>query len=870
MGRLLLATIVVLTGCAQIPSAAPERSVTWSGVVLAPDGAPGASATIEVIRDQDDEPMVIAEGRAGPDGAFSVRFPPCPSATLSVVCPGIGAGRLERLDGGQDLSGIEIDTLPVSAVRGVVVDEDGRPVPGAIVSLRQGYWDATVTLTRTGTDGTFAVPNLLLRGVAIEVRHPGFVVGRAGAVPGTGSCRIVLEGGVTLEGIVLASDGSHHVPDTRISVWGHRATSDAAGRFRVSGVPHDEKFRLVARAAGVGMVEVRDLLWAPDTVLRVLLWPAVRMEGRVVHAETGRGVEGVEVGASLMQCHDMTLYHLSQGDPVITGPDGGFAFRGYMEDGTHGIVSPDWQTLLEDAGSEDRSRLHVLRVVPTVPLHGCVLSPDGRPVAGARVSCMESPAGDAITDRQGRFTLRNVRDRLPFNRVLACKDGLLGFTDVRGSGEEVLVTLSPRATLEGRVVDEAGRPVGGVRVSASGNIAREGTDTYTRSAWTRRDGTFRIEDLDDDGQYRVSADHPDFESVEVPVTLPLASPFPIVLRRPKILSGRVVDEKGQPIAGASIGRDTVSDADGRFVLRVDSGDRVQEQIRAHGYQAGYLSEDSLQEDGSLLVTLRPGRRVEGTVLDLEGRPLPAVRIHAGLVDGFESGWALSDIAGKFVIDGLAEGEYTISGYQAGRIFATEVKAPAGARGVILREIEGVAVAGRVVDKHGRGVRVNVVAVPKGIDTTDHLKMIFAVYHADGARSAHSDGDGQFRIEKLLGSEFVLHVHAEFYGDCVALPVPGIRAGETSARIVVERALRITGRLTGPDGSPRPDLHVIARPALSGLPMRDNYSDDDGSFEITALYPTTYSLEVRSRKDVERGGRQEVAAGTEGLTIALED
>jgi len=51
-------------------------------------------------------------------------------------------------------------------------------------------------------------------------------------------------------------------------------------------------------------------------------------------------------------------------------------------------------------------------------------------------------------------------------------------------------------------------------------------------------------------------------------------------------------------------------------------------------------------------------------------------------------------------------------------------------------------------------------------------------------------------------------------------------------------------------------------------MREVGAADDGRFEITALYPTTYSVEVRTHGNEERARPPDVAAGTKGLTIVV--
>ena len=133
-------------------------------------------------------------------------------------------------------------------------------------------------------------------------------------------------------------------------------------------------------------------------------------------------------------------------------------------------------------------------VLPQAPaIRGIVQQADGRPAPGALVTCEGCGAEDlqggdrhltALSDAKGRFTLPVV---VPYGqrfRLVARKDGQLGWAEAGRAGEEALLTLAAPASIRGRVLGPGGKPALGVAVVFSEPLLEP-----VRLV-TGRDGTF--------------------------------------------------------------------------------------------------------------------------------------------------------------------------------------------------------------------------------------------------------------------------------------------------------------------------------------------------------------------------------------------
>lgn len=200
----------------------------------------------------------------------------------------------------------------------------------------------------------------------------------------------------------------------------------------------------------------------------------------------------------------------------------------------------------------------------------------------------------------------------------------------------------------GIVIDEQGAPIAGASVQAiDGNRGKLGTKTAA-------DGRFSFAGLKPEGRWSFSADEPNHalmsdyeEQREVPVK-PQDLPVTIKLYSPRTLTGTVVNEQGNPVAGARVvlldqeipGKDTPAnydsrpectaqtDAQGRFELNRLRPWKLWLRLEHPDYAVTYVN--------PLVPDAKPARLTIETGLTLRGRvtaagnPLEGVSMKAAL------------------------------------------------------------------------------------------------------------------------------------------------------------------------------------------------------------------------------------------------
>lgn len=137
--------------------------------------------------------------------------------------------------------------------------------------------------------------------------------------------------------------------------------------------------------------------------------------------------------------------------------------------------------------------------------------------------------------------------------------------------QEVSEPASDRKALQGRVVDESGKPLDGAMVMAFPRGVVSGRSTRT-SARTNREGEFVIPDLDA-GFYSVRVMSPPLIVMEgIPENgVRPGQPMNIRMARGAAITGRVVDKLGRPLTGLVVEPIPIRDAQG---IRLEDGART--------------------------------------------------------------------------------------------------------------------------------------------------------------------------------------------------------------------------------------------------------------------------------------------------------
>ncbi|MGH9360405.1 MAG: MSCRAMM family protein, partial [Thermoanaerobaculia bacterium] len=354
-----------------------------------------------------------------------------------------------------------------------------------------------------------------------------------------------------------------------------------------------------------------------------------------------------------------------------------------------------------------------------------------QPIAGARVRLELAPdpssppdeGGDRLprsgsTDARGLFEARGLAPGS--YRLSASAGGYLvsGGRKVSLPGqdeEELTVALAPGSAVSGRVLDASGRPVPGAAVRP--NVSADTVDESDRSlegalslrARTDAEGRYRLDGLPPRKDYVIEATHPDHAPASVKeVALGARESLEgvdLVLLRGGAIAGRVVDEEGNGIAGASLwaspanageaadavrppfappepsgAPDASTGADGSHRLaRLPAGaytlrarDPARERLPGRREQVE-VAEGKTAE--SVDIVLGPGESLSGRVVDTDGEPVESAEV---IASGEASSRARSDAAGEFRITGLRAGKVHINVVKKGYdTVIDEAAVPAG-------------------------------------------------------------------------------------------------------------------------------------------------------------------------------------------------
>lgn len=632
---------------------------------------------------------------------------------------------------------------------------------------------------------------------------------------------------------------------------------------------------------------------APFSV--VVLTPDKRpVAGARVIAEVHRveGVYGVwgwrdsdRLGAGTTNAEGrVALGGMPEGDLALTVDAAGFAIhRGVVD--VRGVAPFEHVVVLDHGGR----------------IEGRVFSPEGEPVAGARVKIRGLARPEATTGEDGGYVLEDVSAGMV--RLIATADGFGPgyFGDRLGWGEPVPVTVRVgdtltgidivlgRATyLVGRIVDDRKQPV--PDVSVHGWI--DGSFFQVGPATTDADGRFRVGPfaLREPGTAQLW-----FEAGAhvVPVVEDkTARPGEdldvgtVEATRMAVVRGVVLDGEGRPVPDATVSvrpsfRGVRTDAEGRFeVVGVAPGKAT---ISAGTQSPVTRSRPLAREFGvgevvdGVELRLLPVTSIKGRVITPDGKPRPRIVIAVEPLDWeepavpgivFPGEITLTGDDGGFELPGLIEGRYRVGvvgsrgSFTANAEFETD-PAPqevrAGADDVEFEvPFHGGIVTGHVVSRRdGRAVRSFKVGWIR-------YKLFFP---QDADWGAYEDPEGRFRTE-LEAGKWAVEVSADGYApkrsDTFTLEegetrdLGAIRLGDPGT---------IAGTVRDAQGLPVPYARINILNSKFQTNPNEPFTDIDGRFELRGVSPDTYSvfavsprhpLGIRRGVKIEEGKRTDVA------------
>lgn len=643
----------------------PTTPTTWvcpvRGMVCTSSGDPVAGANVDVrlfegrFADEAAEPLTSAQGVTDDDGMFVVtvqrQFGQTNVAEIFVKADG-GVGYLRALlEHAYKDSRWSIPLVETTELSGRVVDTDGEPVVGAIVTPHEclpeahstHYIHASYAKTTTDSDGSFMLRNIW-KGVWML--------------------------GVTAEGFQTALRNSISTSDTNLVISMEREAPDSVH------APDDASF-------------------------------AGRIEGAVVDADTGDGIAGVPVSvwggkpntrasATTGSAGQFELTHLPPGTYNLTC-EWAPSIPPWTTDGAgHMSVTIPQDDQVASAGT--------FRVDRSIRVQGRVITEDGSPATGTFVWVMaedlvgnenlESGFPAVWTDNSGRFTayLRAPSSKL---YLQASKPGWasphIGPLRVdHRSLDDIIITVEPAASISGRWLNASGQATPAIARLEGRRYGSKKTLTFNASdgrhdmdEWLSIGEPFYIGDLVAD-TYTMTYWEGSFIEPTEPVyarsvTLETGQALRDLVLQPTpksrcVVSGTVTFA-GEPVAHATVqpltGSDTISAANGDYsCTSIQPGGTtmaVRYTARGDGLEENrFLEVPAVLEINRIVhcdmaIAAGPGT-IEGVI---HVNDEPAANLHISTTVDWDDGSqehvvAITNAQGLYRISGLPEGTRTVS------------------------------------------------------------------------------------------------------------------------------------------------------------------------------------------------------------------
>ncbi len=897
-------SITLLSALLAAVPAAPSGVVR--GRVLDVSGAPvpGASAVArpetgeaaaEWLRDTGKERETAGRASTGADGRFSIALR---SGTyeLEISATGLATAVIDSAATGDDVGDVFLpNAVPAS---GVVLDSRGRGVAGAWVTVTADDRDDDsgarfATTVRTDEKGNYSAPAAAAPVFAIEAAAKGSPLGstfRFGfARRRTGSTSVRLDSGRTLTGVVRKPDGSP-AAGALVSSSGHAVKTGDDGSFAIEGVAAGPT--VIAAESG----DLRASASAARGASRVelSLTPSATLTGLVIDAVTRKPV----ARASIRIRGEGPRRHA--GDRK-----GAFEVRGLapgeasVSAEKHGYAASPFREVQLAASSSARAGI---ALVPLARVEGRVVDGGDKPVAGARVS---APPDERVvrTGKDGAFAV--FADGTREVRLAASADGFapawVGGIRVKPgqTKKNVAVRLTPGAGLAGRVVDDAGKPVGGAKVAYETDPENGGRRGFGRARFggpaassesefvvTNAAGRFAVAHLAP-GTYRLNVSHPGHAEKAVSgIRAPGdGKPVPdVVLDPAAAIEGFVRDGTGQPVVAAQVAAHAASTdesaetgPDGSFRLTTfPAGAKPLLFAFASGYTNARRTVEAPAK--GVVLTLGADAYLRGRVEDsASGAAITSFSIDTSASGGFRPGGRIRGMAGEAFesADGTFEhrvppGKWTATvsapGHAPASIGDLEVGPGETKDGLVFRLGSGSRVDGAVVEDQS-GLPIPGAAVTWTAAGGSVVRQFpGGMIQGDGATAA--DDNGRFELTGLPGNEHITVTAQDWAHSPASADVT--TGGEATLTIRLSSGSEIDGVLAGADGSGVPGGTVDLAPLGGDGAPQESATDGSGTFVFEHLTAGSYRLTGRSgaRSTVPREVAVAAGQSASGVTLTL--
>jgi RNA polymerase sigma factor (sigma-70 family) len=617
---------------------APGAVVEVRGRVVGPDGKPIPRATLRTAF-LDTEDHRTPEATSDPDGRFLMRIPRSlrSDAMLNgydsfpwvvATAPGFGAGytpgAFKAATKGELTIKLVEDGPPIE---GRIVDLEGRPVASAEVKATRLYFadrtaflappgeflntsflagldqlPATIATATTNPEGRFRltgigpqrIAELSISGPAIattqvhfmsreggniHVQYPHRMLNRVRFPNGMADKPLVfqdrqfeqvVEPTKPIEGVVRDKDSGQPIAgltlhaaifdaQSLVPAQGIETTTDAQGRYRLTGLPKAPAYRLFVEQgegkpyAGATFRALAESPAFEPVAFDIALKRGILIRGRVTDKATGQPVPGYLHAFTFQESSFIKHYPgyvLNQLATIFIKDDGRYEvvglpgrniiacrsevrrYRGRV--GAEMLKGYDpklmvfyntlplscyvnnYHVLAEiDVDPKAESATLDLQVDPGRTVTVTAVDPEGKPIGGTKTKGVTDLFSNAIEYDQESPTFEiNALDPSNPRRVIITHAGrkLIGTAYLKGDeASPVTIHLQPWGVVTGRVVDEDGQPLKGLSMMSTGGSYPERPDVQgvlPGDGVIGSDGRFRVEGLVPGLKYGASASGP--------------------------------------------------------------------------------------------------------------------------------------------------------------------------------------------------------------------------------------------------------------------------------------------------------------------------------------------------------------------------
>ena len=819
----------------------------------------------------------------------------------------------------------------MASVTGTIVDSDGKPIAGAAVSMytpeaitarRLRLVSATpdrqpLATTTTDSKGNFAFESPKGTNVVhVAIEAKGYAPDAIRLLSDEDAGAIELTTAPMQRGTITANGKG--LAGASVIVFGNQTEmlvkTDAEGHYSI---PDPARWvnRLIVVHPDYAMVDDSVLPRQPLKLDRALS-AGVALTGRVVGEDGKTGVAKAAVS-------------VDDSPAILTADDGTF---------TIAHAPANWQDLSAMSGALTGARARgsnmTIRLTKSARVTGVVRDAKSQlPVANAEVrlgpEMMAMGFGrrgrrgavggggalitdSVMTDAKGNFSITTepghyaISGFFPGSTIATSS---ISLTAGQTANKPMYSAALGRVT--GMISDEDRRPVSGARISSEsvraaagpfGGIA--GPMSPTNSTYSAPDGRFALRGVITDADIQIAALKKGFPSARS-ATLKLVAGekktgINVTIPRGVAFTGRVLDGNGRAISGVKVeamearnqGRNMVvqrvvnmmlrandddlvrSGSDGTFTVRVKPGS-YDVIFKREGFSTKVLHSTAVDAATKPVeVKLDPSVEVTGRVVR-NGVGVEGVMVNAIAEDSSATTTTLAD--GSFALTDLNPGQMMVNVMKTDSFIQQIRQVSAPAKDVMIEIPNGGRITGRVVDKSSKNP---VTAFQAGISFQRGaggmmiaLPPMLKDFTAD---------DGTFTLENVPPGPTQIVVTAPGY---TTARVPGLNVEDGKAldnvEVDLETGVRLSGRVTGPDGSPVSGVNV--REVTNNGPMRlagpigngGATTDANGQYSIDSIEPGdktfTFSHQgfVSVDKQITLSGREAQldAQMSSGMTIS---